>query len=116
MAKTTTNTNIDADILALIERHDLLFARLDALYKMEQDDVTEPERAAIMHEAEELAIQIIATPVHTRRALNGKERVAVNEGFDGDDMARRVYVHDLERIAARRRRTVTATDHAAAPA
>ncbi|QIG94427.1 hypothetical protein [Bradyrhizobium sp. 6(2017)] len=118
MAKTTrttlrTTTNIDA----LIERYDILAARLDALYKMEEDYATEAERTAIAHEAEPLAIQIIATEAYTRRAVDAKDRIATQEGFGRDQIVRRMRAYDLERIAARRRRPArTLVNHAAASA
>ncbi|WP_407152244.1 hypothetical protein [Bradyrhizobium sp. ORS 86] len=102
MTKITDTT--DAALLALIARHDQMWTRIDAFHAEEDSQMCGcPEHVALAHAAEQLAVQIIATPCSTRQAVAGKLRVAHHEDFDHDIATQIMLRHDLARVEAAER-------------
>lgn len=90
----------DAELLALVNRHDQLWAEWNRLAKVDERD---PRIRALSEETSELARQIVVTPAHTAEGLNGKVRVIEVEELESwDDLGliAEILEHDAERIAA----------------
>ena len=68
--RTQDEDNPDAALLAMIARHDELWAEWD---RLTQDH--DPGVSALSEECEKLEPRIIATPAHTEEGLAGKRRV-----------------------------------------
>lgn len=90
-------TNPDADLLATIKQHDLLWARWGHLL-MEDDALDTDDLCA---RCGELELRAIITPAHTRRGLVGKRRIIRRAEFeDSDGIVAAILQADAERIAA----------------
>jgi hypothetical protein len=97
----TTTEQVDAVLLAAIERHSLLWAQWDRIVADGgEDDARIP---ALSDETTELAKRIVVTPAHTSEGRDGKIRVVKLEELESwDDLGliETILGLDAERIAA----------------
>jgi hypothetical protein len=97
-----TPMSADTDLLAMVNRHDGLWAEWDRLAKVDEDD---PRIPALSDETSELAKRIVVTPAHTVEGLNGKVRVVALEELESWDdigLIEIILQLDAERVAAAR--------------
>ena len=101
MMKTTITKNEDdpdAGLLAMIQRHDLLWAEWDRLAKISEDDARIP---GLSEECAALEPRIIATQAHTEESIVGKRRVRERAGIEDDfGIVDAIFELDAERIGA----------------
>jgi hypothetical protein len=93
---------LDACLLADIERHDNLWAEWDRIAEIDEDD---PRIPALSDETIELAKRIVVTPAHAAEGRDGKIRVVDLEKLESwDDLGliETILRLDLERVAAAR--------------
>ena len=102
---TSTARPNDIELLAMIRHHDDLWRELERRADIDDD----PQRDAMAHEAEMLAVTIVAAEANTPRALAGKRRVINREMFDRDEIVRLVLNADIQRIASGKASSTTAT-------
>lgn len=88
--------NSDAALYALIERHAQAWQELSDL----PDD--DSRFSELSHASELLAVRIITTPAHTKKAVAAKRRIYELEGLDDADVINFIAELDEERIAAAR--------------
>jgi hypothetical protein len=72
---TTRKQNPDANLIAMIGRHDEMWAQWDRLAKLDEDD---PRIGALSDECSRLEPTIIATPVAKRRLIAKVGYASVN--------------------------------------
>ena len=95
-ASSTLKPNPDAELLAMIQRHDTLWVEWD---RAEEDD---PRTSEFCEECCELELRVVATPAFTRQGLQGKRRVAKRAEQLHDDygLLDQILQNDAERVAA----------------
>jgi hypothetical protein len=101
MTANSTNQNADAVLLAMVQRHDDLWAEWDRILAETGED--DPRIPAISDETTELAKLIAVTPVNTAEGRDGKIRVIELEELESwDDLGliETILKIDAERIAA----------------
>jgi hypothetical protein len=75
---TTRKQSPDASLIAMIVRHDELWAQWDRLAKLDEDD---PRISALSDECSRLEPTIIATPAYTKAGLAAKRRLIAKVGY-----------------------------------
>jgi hypothetical protein len=112
-AKTTSSTtkqNPDAELLAKIREHDVLWSEWGRQLLLDEDDTRIDE---LSDQCIDLEFQITVTPAHTARGLASKRRVIRNAAFkDNHGFFDWVIAHDADRI--RRAKTGKQAEHTAA--
>ena len=103
----TNKDNPDAELLAMIQRHETLWSEWECLAQEHEDD---PRISPISEECAELEPRIIATPAHTEAGLAGKKHVIRVTGYAGragspgagdvDELVDVILKLDAARIAA----------------
>lgn len=110
-ANPTTSRIPDDELLALIARHDQVWAEWDGLSEREGD----PRIDQLMYACDELERRIICLPAHTAKGLSGKRRVIRRAEFDDHDgIMESILRFDAERVATGRRVKARRTQQASA--
>jgi len=102
MAKAAKKPTTDADLLAMISRHDALWRRTDEIAALNPSakDLGREHSDAI-HELVGLERRIAATPAYTRKALAGKRRVMKRAAFEDNDLIIDAIIQtDSDRVGA----------------
>ncbi|HLZ03424.1 MAG TPA: hypothetical protein VKR55_14895 [Bradyrhizobium sp.] len=99
----------DAELLAMIQRHDQAWSRWGQLAKENEDD---PRIDALSDECGKLEPLIVATPASTAEGLTGKRRIVAKVGYAGingnpglacgdlGELVEAILMLDADRIAA----------------
>jgi hypothetical protein len=99
-ASKSKRQNPDAGLIAMIKRHDVLWAEWDRVAKVDEDD---PRIDAYSSEAVELERKILATPAFTDEGLAGKRRVVERAElveWDYLGIVDTIFALDADRVAA----------------
>jgi hypothetical protein len=96
--RTTQTHDPDAGLLAMIRRHDELWAAWDSIVKVDEDD---PRIDGLSSECWNLERRIVATAAFTSDGLIGKRRVVDRAELEDDHgIVETIFSLDTERVAA----------------
>ncbi|MGA7071776.1 hypothetical protein [Bradyrhizobium sp.] len=96
--RSPTNQNLDAALIAMVQRHDAIFEEWDRLVEGDEDD---PRIAALSGESCDIERKIVATPAFTQEGLDAKWRVLTRaelEAFDDLGIIDMILTLDAERV------------------
>jgi hypothetical protein len=80
-SRSPSNPNPDAELLAMIQRHDLLWAEWDRIVLVDKNE-DDPRTSELSDQCSDLERRIFVTPAHTARGLAAKRRIIKLTNFE----------------------------------